>query len=156
MRKAFLGAVVAGLVFASGAQAVTLEPARQPFQRWSDEALVPTPLGSVPLTVTLHPCGSWGVLLMNACVVQHGRDPRVIEIRPDAGNWDLYASLGDVFAAQTLGDDQRREIERVPGFRGWIWFDGAYAQCARGQTKRPLVARVCRAIQRVTPVALTP
>jgi hypothetical protein len=56
VKKVWLGVLVA-VVWAVPAQAVMLNPERQPFQRWADEALVPTPNVTLGMRVSAFPCG---------------------------------------------------------------------------------------------------
>lgn len=92
--RAFLFAALVlafGVSSASAETTITCEPCTYPYQRWVDEAMVPTPAGSIPVIESTLECGEADL----GCT-----DGSTIWVDMVGGKATFLHELGHVFAFQ--------------------------------------------------------
>lgn len=130
MKRGALIAVLVAVVGAAAAQAVTLDPVRQPFARWADEALVATPDVAIPIRVSRAPCGISGVW---DCVRRSRGGEVLLWVTPHIPRIEFYAALAGSFdwLGGVIPKHEKRHLARIV-HQPWtkFMFEGVFSVCA--------------------------
>jgi hypothetical protein len=154
MKKALLLAVLAlgllsstasGAVKAGSTEVIAADgSADHPYQRWVNQAEVPTPSSTITVEETT-PCSIPGSLgcwdAAHSTIFFNPKSPLLIFV--------FRHELGHAFDGLLLDDAERATYQRLTGRPG-TWpveaFANSYAECAHRDSPKQRLARVCRLI----------
>ena len=132
-RRLVLVAIAAAVAVPTAAAATLVERdgtrGPQPYQRWIDEAKVPTPTGMIRLDLTPTGCAGY------VCAYPWEDPPRIVLFLDSFDRYTRYDTLhevGHVFSYQHRNPSFRRAFRRIFGLRRWDdeWFAQGYSWCA--------------------------
>jgi hypothetical protein len=99
----------------------------QPYQRWVDQAKIPTPRGIIRLDLTEYGCAGY------VCAYPTEQPPRIVLFFDSFDRYTRYDTLhevGHVFAAERGDGAFRRAFRHILGRWDEEWFAQAYSWCA--------------------------